>query len=145
MFLTLLPVVLLSGLMPGAGAASGPALADDDEPIEGDLIRLTTIEYKEGDPLPDDIQELDGKRVYIWGWMAQDTLEGTTEFKLITDQCGCDGPPKVFHFVDVDMGDTVIGYRPEKVKVVGTISVGEETDEDGFVTSIYRLEAKSIE
>ena len=121
-----------------------PAVAVDDDPIEVDLLYLTTIEYEEGTPLPAEIRELDGKKVFIWGWMSTDTLEGTTEFLLITDQCGCDGPPKLQHFVDVNMGDRVIGYRPEKIKVTGTFSVGELVEDD-FVVSIYRLEAEDIE
>ena len=136
-------LLLMMALGAAPDLAQGSLVADDD-PIEIDLLWITKIDYVEGEALPDEILELDGKKVFLWGWMSTDTLEGTTEFMLITDQCGCDGPPKVQHFVDVDMGDRVIGYRPEKIKVTGTFSVGELI-EDEFVMSLYRLEAENIE
>ena len=104
-------LTLLSILIP---AAPGSALlvGDDDEPREVDLMMLTSIDYEQGRPLPDEILELDGERVLVRGYMGPYTQEGAHDFRLITDSCGCDGPPKVHHFVHVDLGTEVTGSTP---------------------------------
>ena len=122
----------------------GGRLALDDELFEVDLLELTQIEFVEGEPLPENIQKLDGKRIFMWGWMGPYTMEQTSEFRLVSEECSCDGPPLVQHFVLIDLGEKVTGYTPEQVKVTGTLQVGEEW-KDGFLVSIYRFQAESLE
>ena len=43
------------------------------------LLKLTTIDYKRGQDLPEEIQALDGKLVKIEGYMALGTEEGQEE------------------------------------------------------------------
>ncbi|MFO0980321.1 MAG: hypothetical protein U1E76_01030 [Planctomycetota bacterium] len=108
-----------------------------------DMLDLSGIDYEEGKPLPSRIQNLDGQRVRISGYMDVTTQEGAKEFRLASDNCGCNGR-KVHHFVKVKLKDKTIGYTPNVVKVTGTLAVGEEK-EDGYVTSLYRMEAESVE
>ena len=110
---------------------------------EIDMNDLTGIEYEEGKPLPDKVMKLDGERVKISGYMDVGTGENAKEFRLASDNCGCNGR-KVHHFVKVKLKDKTVGYSPNVVRVTGTMAVGEEK-EDGYVTSIYRLEADTVE
>ena len=54
-------------------------------------------------------------------------------------------PRAEIHGVDVKLPeDEVTEYTPEAITVIGQLEVGEER-EDGFVLSIYRLQAETIE
>ena len=147
-------VLLLAAVLVAATSAGGAA-AQESSPSatwnspsrldaeEIDLTRLTSIDYEEGRPLPDSVTELDGKQVVVRGFMHNETSEGTHKFLLVGDGCGCDGTPLVHHFVEVDLGDDVTGYRPELLTVTGRLSVGELRD-DGYVVSVYRLVAHEV-
>ena len=128
-----------------AGAAPVPALASAraEDVIEVSITELTQVEWSPGKKLPKRIAELDGKKVRIKGFMALETEQGTSSFRLTYDQCGC-ANAKASHFVDVDLGDEVTDYGPDEYTLEGVFSVGEKK-EDGFVTSLYRLKADSIE
>ena len=110
-----------------------------------DLQTLIDATYEEGQPLPADIQKFDGKTVTLKGFMDNYTEEGSSVFQLVSDACGCDGKTKINHFVEVTLTDEVTGYRPELITISGTLSVGEILDDEGFVTSVYRIEAKTVE
>jgi len=129
-------------LGPGAASLDAGILAEEPEVV--DLNELIRIDYKEGQPLPESVTRLDGKRISVKGFMSTDTKEQVSEFSLVSDSCGCSGQVKVHHFVEVDLGDKKTGYRPEMITLVGTISVGEERDADGYVVSVFRLTAESI-
>jgi hypothetical protein len=136
------------------GLALGPALAGAspvtslasplaEDVIEISITELTQVEWSPGKKLPKKIAELDGKKVRIKGFMALETEQGTSSFRLTYDQCGCSNA-KASHFVDVDLGDEETDYGPEEFTLEGVFSVGEKK-EDGFVTSLYRLKADSID
>ncbi len=131
--------LLLSVLLPLITA--GIAVAASSW-VEVNIMELTQFDWEPGGELPDSITALDGESIEIKGYMALDTPEGTTTFRLSYYECGC-GNAQPNHFVQVDVDD-VVGYRPERLTLRGTLSVGEET-EDGFVVSLYRLKAESIE
>ena len=115
----------------------------EDEPIEVDLVELTSIDWKPGQKVPKKFQELDGKRVVIKGVMALGTVEGVDNFQLVNDGCNC-GTGKVQHFVQVTLAEGVTQYTPDEITVSGTFSVGELV-EDGFVVSLFRLKDATIE
>jgi hypothetical protein len=123
--------------------SSQPARQQLSDPDEIELLELTTIDYEEGKPLPKEIQALDGKRVLIRGVMEGSTPEETEVFLLVTDECGCDGTPKVHHFIEVTLDEGNIGYLPHRIAVTGTLSVGEVVEDD-LVISLYRLAAESV-
>lgn len=126
-----------------ASAAGAPRSAVAEDVIELSILELTSIEWEPGKRLPKKIAGLDGKKVRIKGFMALDTPEGTSSFRLTSDQCGC-ANAKASHFVQVDLGDDSTGYDPDERTVEGVFSVGEVT-EDGFVTSLFRLKAERFE
>lgn len=143
-WLALVPLTASSGQVapPRFGLAHrGDAAAE--EVVEVTLAKLMNYEWKQGMRVPKEIRELDGKKVRISGLMALGTLEGVSEFELVSDACGC-GQSKMNHFVMVDLGDDTTGYDPDELVVEGTFEVGEEV-EDGFVVSLYRLVNARIE
>jgi len=143
----------LSALALAASLWSAPALVledpvpddpvPDDEVVEVLIEKLTSVEYRRGEELPEDIQELDGKTVELEGYMAIGTLEGVENFELVPEPCEC-GRSKVQHFIDVTLTEGRTTFKPGRFTVRGKFSVGE-VEEDGFVVSLYRLEITSLD
>jgi len=127
----------------GLGAPQGwERRAQDDNPIEVNIDWLTSVDYRPGMKLPDEILALDGKQVQLVGYMAIGTLEGDESFEFVPESCEC-GRSKVQHFIDVTLTDDVATFTPGRITLVGKFSVGE-VKEDGFVTSLYRLEVERL-
>lgn len=138
----------LPALALAASLWPAPALvADDpvpgDEAVEVSIEMLTSIEYRRGGELPEDILELDGETIEIEGYMAIGTLEGIERFELVPEPCEC-GRSKVQHFIDVTLTEGRTTFKPGRFTVRGKFSVGE-VEEDGFVVSLYRLEITSLD
>jgi hypothetical protein len=114
----------------------------DEEVVEVSILRLKNARYRRGQPLPGWIQDLDGKRIRLWGYMAIGTLEGLEEFELVPESCEC-GRSKVNHFVQVTLTDGVTRFVPGRITLEGVFDCGEE-QEDGFVTSLYRLKTPRL-
>lgn len=115
----------------------------DEEVLDVSIDKITSVEYKPGEPLPDDITELDGKMIRIEGYMAIGTLEGIEKFEFVPEPCEC-GRSKVNHFIDVTLTEGTTTFTPGRFVLEGKFSVGE-VEEDGFVVSLYRLEIKSLD
>ncbi len=138
------PLLLTLALVaaPTASDAAAPAAAPTvEDPLEVSIEYITSIEYKQGKALPKDILDLDGKTVMITGYMAIGTLEGATVFELVPESCEC-GRSKVQHFIEVSIESGGVTYAPGRVDLTGVFSVGE-VEEDGFVTSLYRLKIET--
>lgn len=127
---------LLAGLL---ALAAAPV----DDPVEVSIAKLTSVEYKPGDDLPQEITDLDGQEISLEGYMALGTIEGVDHFELVPEPCEC-GRSKVQHFIDVKIEQGNVSYRPGRITLVGTFDVGEEV-EDGFVVSLYRLKIRSLD
>ncbi|MGD2017485.1 MAG: hypothetical protein PVJ89_05180 [Planctomycetota bacterium] len=130
----------------GVGAHVQAAMERGEEPdneiVEVSILRLKNARYRPGRPLPEWVQELDGKKISLWGYMAIGTLEGLTEFELVPESCEC-GKSKVNHFVQVTLNDDVTRFIPGRITLVGTFDCGE-VEEDGFITSVYRLSTDEL-
>jgi hypothetical protein len=120
-----------------------PIPEEPEEAVEVSIEKLTSIEYRPGQELPDEIAELDGKTVTIEGYMAIGTLEGVQKFELVPEPCEC-GRSKVQHFIDVTLTEGTTTFTPGRIELEGKLSVSE-VEEDGFVVSLYRLEIKSLD
>lgn len=136
-------LTLAAGLSSAPALVSPASLADDDEPVEVSIEKLTSVDYEPGEELPEDIEDLDGKTITIEGYMALGTLEGVEKFELVPEPCEC-GRSKVQHFVDVKITDGLTTFRPGRIELTGEFSVGEKK-EDGYVVSLYRLEIRSLD
>ena len=103
------------------------------------------------DIFPPEILALDGKQVAIDGFMMPlDFKERqVTAFILSPYPPGCHfgGMPRLDEWVDSTVLDEEgvpwLAYRA--IRVTGTLHVGEQIDEYGYVTSIYRLDAERVE
>lgn len=119
--------------------AANVSRAEPLEPtVEVDILTLTTIDWAPGDPLPAEIMALNGKRVVIRGYMHGSIMEETRRFPFVSDSCQCTARLMPHHFVDVlvdDETDPILG----QFEVIGRLNVGPREDDDGFVTSVYRL------
>ena len=112
------------------------------ETIEVDIQKLTSIDWQQGKELPKEIRDLDGREVVISGYMQSQAVKDTDTILIVSDSCQCAGTPLPHHFVRVKL-DKKTSYKPGQLTFIGKLSVGEEL-EDGFVTSIYRLEGKYL-
>ena len=123
-------LILLLSMVSLAGAV--------DEAIEVDIRKLTEVDWKEGQELPKEIRELDGKEVVISGYMQEQFQDDRKTFLIVSDSCQCSGTPLPNHFVEITL-ENETDYRTGQLTFKGKLSVGEK-EEDGFVTSLYRLE-----
>ena len=122
-----------------------PAVSADDElPVDVDIIDLTSVEWIPGDDLPQWVQDLEGRRVRIAGYMHASTKRRSTEFMLVDDSCVCIGSPQPNHFLQVTLVDQETDLRQGLVDVIGTFTSGE-VEKDGYVVSLFRLSADVIE
>ena len=141
--LTLLLLAVLPGNEAGGTQAEPCRHAMQEEAQRVNILELTSINYRRGKPLPEEVQELNGKRIRIGGYMALGTLEGIQRFELVPEPCEC-GRSKIQHFVDVTMSEGLTTYIPGRIELEGIFSCGE-VEEDGFVVSLYRLHIKSLQ
>ena len=123
---------------------ASPASVDDELPVDVDIVDLTRIEWEPGKPLPVWVQELNGRRVRIGGYMHVTTEDDVSAFMLVGDSCVCAGTPPPNHFVDVSLVEGETRRRPGMIDVIGIMSVGE-LEEDGYVKSLFRMRADVLE
>lgn len=132
---------LLLAAEPRPLAADAPSAIDGvaQEVIEVDLHHLTSIAWEPGQPLPEDILRLDGRRVVLRGFMHATVVGDQRKFPMVTEACQCTSSLLPHHFVEVDLGpNQTTGPRTGQFEVIGRLDIGE-VEEDGYVVSLYRL------
>jgi hypothetical protein len=144
------------------GFLSTAVFAQQQGYLNVDLFGLSSFGYssprpadiKAGKPfkstIPEKIKSLNGKRVRIDGFMIpyDQAAMRVTEFMLVAsyDSCGFgDMPTGMTDCVHVSLpkGRTAT-YTANPIVASGVFEVGEEFDKEGFVTSVYRLEADGV-
>ncbi|MCA9323240.1 MAG: DUF3299 domain-containing protein [Planctomycetes bacterium] len=105
--------------------------------------------WRDGMVLPEPVRALNGQRVGVAGYMmSSGQYEDIHEFLLVESQWSCcfGIPPEVHQVVVVRIPDDEPGVELVNVPlmIMGKLEVGEES-EDGWVTSLYRLTAETIE
>lgn len=154
----LLVLMVLGSLL--APQPTGRPPTDGRRPlaVTGDVIRLRFDYIKNADyafdprattplPPPPELQALDGKQVEIAGFaLPLYSPTGQTEFLLTQSANGCcfGAPPMLQHMILVRAGQLKVGGYGEPIVVRGTFSVGPEW-EDGYVTSLLRIQATAIQ
>lgn len=106
--------------------------------------QLADIDYKEGDPLPDEVRALDGQRVAVRGFLVEG---GYQELLLVKSLWSCcfGFPPAADEVVVVRMeGPVDDRWLDGVVRVVGTLEVSEEREGD-LVLSIYRMQGPQVD
>lgn len=101
--------------------------------------------------LPEKIQALNGKKVRLDGFMIpydQSSLR-ISEFMMVADYDSCsfgDLPAGLTDWVYVSMAEGKFApFTTTPVVATGVFEAGEEFDKDGFVTSLYRLQADKVQ
>jgi len=118
------------------------------EVLELKLKELGNFEYDpEVGGLPDDIKTLDGIQFRTTGFMIpMNQADDITEFAMVIDLFSCcfGQPPGVQHTIQVRTPKgKAVSYFNDQIVVEGTLHV-EEKKEDGYVISLFELEATSV-
>jgi len=121
---------------------------DKEKLINLSFKALTTWTYVAGKtPIPDYIKGLDGQHVQMAGFMMPlNQTDQVTEFVFMQYFWGCcfGRPPAANHVVLVKMTNGQKSkFYTEPVCVRGILHVGE-TREDGYLISLYRLDAETV-
>ncbi len=155
--LAVLAVLLVASLFhkPPAGNANAPAKVvqvGDVTRIGFEFIKDAKYDYdpQKSAPPPQSLQNLSGKRVEITGYaMPLYSPTGQVEFLLTQSSNGCcfGAPPQLQHMILVraTAGLNQKDLMGTPCTVRGTFTVGEERDESGYVTSLLRIQADSIQ
>ena len=115
-------------------------------------LRPDEIEQRSRQPIPRDIQELDGKKVFIKGYMRADSVRSRTnvdKFLLVRDnqQC-CFGDLASVQFFDQilvgTVGSLTTDYSMSIFRVGGTLRIHPENVGRGVGHPVYELEADHI-
>ncbi|MBX3247476.1 MAG: hypothetical protein KF901_09865 [Myxococcales bacterium] len=121
---------------------------DDTEDPPGDWTNaswpvISGFQYEEGMELPAAVQALDGKDAKAWGYLLY--LEGDQYLLVQSLWSCCFGQPPDLHEAIVIRANPNVAARFESrgVKVYGRFEASEMR-EDGYVTSLYRLDARHI-
>lgn len=105
--------------------------------------------YVEGMELPAKVMALNNKKVGLAGYMmALGEFEDIHIFAVVESQWSCcfGTPPDIHQVVEVTLPDTDPGIELVSVPilVLGTLEVGEIV-EDGWVISVHRMKAETID
>ncbi len=119
-------------------------VADD---VEGEWTTaswpiLSGFEYEERMELPAEVTALDGQNVMAWGYLIH--LEDD-QFLLVQSLWSCcfGAPPDLHEAVVVRAPDETRRFEGRGVRVYGRFEASEML-EDGYVTSLYRLDSEHI-
>lgn len=119
----------------------------DEELVPGDWTPaawpvISGFDYEEGMELPEPIEELDGQEVMAWGYLLQ--LE-EDQFLLVQSLWSCcfGSPPDLHEAIVVRADPETARLEGRGVRVYGRFEASE-LSEDGYVTSLYRLDAAHV-
>jgi hypothetical protein len=105
------------------------------------------FDAEKGSAIPADVMALSGTKIRTRGFMIPlDQAENITEFALVPSLFACcfGQPPQIQHTIVVHTPKgKAVNYFPDEIQVEGTLSVKERKD-DGYIVSIFELEASSI-
>jgi hypothetical protein len=126
----------------------GGTLGDDDEDApEGEWVTaawpvISSFDYTEGMELPAEAAALDGKNVMAWGYLLY--LEGD-QYLLVQSLWSCcfGRPPDLHEAIVIRASANARRYEGRGVRIYGRFEASEML-EDGYVTSLYRLDSEHI-
>lgn len=117
---------------------------------EMSLKELGNFDYDDhnGGNIPADVKRLSGSIVRIRGFMLpMDQATRITRFAVVPDLFSCcfGQPPQIHHtlLVTTPKGKAV-RYFPDEIVVEGRLVVEEKKDVDGFILSVFEMEAHSV-
>jgi hypothetical protein len=142
-------------LTPDKSAGSLSQNRKPHAPLKKDEVRdlsikdLGNFDYDPdlGGAIPDDVKALSGGTVRLRGFMIPlDQARRVTRFALVPDLFACcfGQPPGLQHTIVVRCPPGMaVSYYPDEILVTGKLTVDEKL-EDGFVVSLFEMEASSV-
>lgn len=141
------------------GAAADPSIDkkhrkphDPPKPGETRSLKITQLgnfDYDPdvGTPIPADVKALSGSTVKLRGYMIPlDQAKNISRFALVPDLFACcyGQPPGIEHTIVVRVANGgSVPYNADELYVTGKLTVSEKM-EDGFVISLFELEAAGV-
>jgi len=133
----------------GASLVEGATVTEKTQKavtLDFDVLKKWT--YVEGKtPIPGFISVFEGKEVVMTGYMMPlSDIKDIKSFVLVPSLWGCcyGQPPAANHIVLVKMaGGATAKFFDDQVKVRGIFHCGEER-QDGFLVSLYRIDADEV-
>ncbi|MFT5353001.1 MAG: hypothetical protein ACI9KE_000198 [Polyangiales bacterium] len=127
----------------------GGELDDGDaEEVEGDWTPaawpvISGFEYEEGMELPEQVAALDGQDVMGWGYLIN--LDQDQYLLVQSLWSCCFGTPPDLHEAIVIRADSAEAdqFEGRGVRIYGRFEASE-IEEDGYVTSLYRIDARHV-
>ncbi|MBX7221131.1 MAG: DUF3299 domain-containing protein [Blastocatellia bacterium] len=159
MIVCFIAIVVVSVWQRPQSAAKSPVGMNDLQ-VEGGVTKVgfayikdAKYDFTPGKPVPpppNTLQILDGKKVEVMGFaMPLYSPDGKTEFLLTQSANGCcfGAPPQLQHMILVRCANPNLKIEDisRPVKVQGVFSVGEEKDSYGYVTSLLRVTAETVQ
>lgn len=137
-------LLLAAGQSPGADGIEAPLPAGHERLT---WKQLGGFLHQEGEPLPQEVLALNGRRVGIFGFaLSLGDPEAPGEVVLVESLWGCcfGAVPELNQTILVRLapGASLLDSAAP-LEVTGRLEVGEER-EDGFVTSLYRIVDASV-
>lgn len=137
-----------------AAAAKTPARVPHAPPKPGQVVEIAikdlgNFEYdsEHGGNVPADVTALTGGKFRLRGYMIpMNQAEKITQFALVPDLFACcfGQPPQLQHTIVVNCPpDRGVDYFADEIVVQGTLKVEEKKDE-GFIISLFELDADSV-
>lgn len=120
-----------------------------DEVRDLSIKELGNFDYDPdlGGVIPDDVKALSGGVLRLRGFMIPlDQARRVTRFALVPDLFACcfGQPPGLQHTIVVRCPTGMaVSYYPDEIVVTGKLTVAEKL-EDGFVVSLFEMEASSV-
>ena len=104
-------------------------------------------DIEKGGNIPEDIKRLSGTKFRTRGYMIPlDQAEAITEFALVPSLFACcfGQPPQIQHTLVVHCPKgKAVTYFPDEISVEGILKVEEKKD-DGYIVSIFEIDAQSV-
>jgi hypothetical protein len=145
-----------------AALVTAPGAAQQARYTELDMSSLASVRYLQPNPLevkakrnkpaelPAWLKALNGKPVTMRGYMLpyESGPSTVTEFMLVANAMGCcfGAPTSVTEWVSITMKGNGRAYMSQDaIDVRGTLFVGEEFDQAGYIMSLFRIVADSVD
>jgi hypothetical protein len=108
-------------------------------------ISYETLQPKPGESIPASARELDGKKVFIKGYMyPSNQMTGIREFVLCRDNGTCcfGGQPKLADMIQVNLKEPLtLDYQTGLRRVAGTFRLQPNAARGDLGSVLYRLDA----
>ena len=118
--------------------------------LDLDIRELGNFDYDvRNGGIPADVLRLNGATLRTHGFMLPlNAADGITEFALVPNLFNCcpfGQAPQIQHTISVHCPKgKALSYFPDEVVVQGKLTVRENKDSDGFILSIFEMEATSV-